>query len=626
MTKKKVYTFLTLFVLIMGCTPNQQISSQCMPSLAVIPDVSNFPSPGYIDAIPGGSTNAIFAQGDYVYTNIGNQFVVLEVTNPAEPKLAGCLLLPGFVANITIVESYAYVVVGGQNPAWYVIDISQPSHPIQLVNGKDEYFYVPTLAVVDHYLYVSDFDLGLEIFDITNPGTPIEVRHYSPYDGQQDENFLPFQVRDLVVSGQYIYVTGASGNSHKLLLLDISNRVEPYLAGSYQMASGFLISHVAVSGDYAYIATYLSGDWFGNNPQVEIHVLDVSNPESIFEVGKYASKGGISVDNFAIQGDHLYVAHSIKDVIVIDVTTPTSPIEVGALTISPTGVVSDMAIAENRLYIAGGAVGLQIVDITDPAEPLELGYYTALGAIDKFQVKENIAHIVTLGEWRMVNIANPDEVVPLGGLGREVLGRVTNVVTKDNYAYLSFAKEKESGLHVVDIKNLNSPTLVDTYLFPGSRFDEVASSGSVLYLSDSTQTVILDISNPLNVTQIGTYQFEYNSLLFSDTLISGNFIIGIATGGLRFLDISNPVEPIEVSSYEGDVPFASIAVSGEYIYALNSPDILKVFTMQNLPHLEEVSAYQFPIKIVDLSADNENLYVAVASGDLLIFKAETFIP
>ena len=142
----------------------------------------------------GGATFAVAVSGNYAYIGQGQDFVVLDINNPAALSELSRLVTAGVIRDITVSGDYAYV---------------------------------------------ADYSNGLVIVDVSNKAAPVLAGSYD----------TAVYARGVAVSGDYAYVADGSNG---IVIVDVSNRSAPVLAGSCDTA-GFA-SGVAVSGDYAYVA------------------------------------------------------------------------------------------------------------------------------------------------------------------------------------------------------------------------------------------------------------------------------------------------------------------------------------------------------------------------------------
>jgi len=154
------------------------------------------------------------------------------------------LTLEGHFGGLTyataVSGNYAYV---GQGPDLVVLDISNPSQPLELgrIDTSDT---ICDIIISGSYAYVADKDKCLVIIDISDPAAPTRAGSYNTAG----------DVYGVAVSGRYAYVTdGRNG----LVIVDISKPAAPTLAGSYDTVGNAY--GVAVSGSYAYVADRTNG-------------------------------------------------------------------------------------------------------------------------------------------------------------------------------------------------------------------------------------------------------------------------------------------------------------------------------------------------------------------------------
>ncbi len=76
----------------------------------------------------GGTTEAVAVQGNYAYIGLGPRLVILDVSTPASPSLAGQTgILPAVVRGLAVAGNYAYVAADDQGLR--IIDVADPAHP-----------------------------------------------------------------------------------------------------------------------------------------------------------------------------------------------------------------------------------------------------------------------------------------------------------------------------------------------------------------------------------------------------------------------------------------------------------------------------------------------------------------
>ncbi len=123
----------------------------------------------------GGTTDAVDVAGNYAYVGQGQDFLILDITNPSSPVLVSKIMTEGFVRDIKVSRNYAYVA--DDDNGLVIVDISNPSSPT-LKGSYNIPGYTYCITVSGNYAYVADND-GLVIVDISNPSDPILKGRYA---------------------------------------------------------------------------------------------------------------------------------------------------------------------------------------------------------------------------------------------------------------------------------------------------------------------------------------------------------------------------------------------------------------------------------------------------------------
>lgn len=271
-----------------------------------------------------GPAHVVCVQGNRAYVGAGPDLEVLDVSDPAHPRLAGRVTLPYTVLDVCVSGSYAYVAAGSQG--LYVMDVSDPANPIP-VGVYDDLACAYAVAVSDSHVYVAAGPAGLHVVDMSDPTTPTPV------------GTLP-------IPGTW---------THHVAVSDRPS------AGSGQA--------------HAYVAGY---DYEAD--QVRWQVVDVSNPAAPAMLGVHDLPGWAW--GAAAAGDRIYVADGRRGGLrTLDVADPATPAELGFYHTWERRVY-DVAVVGNMAYVAAGPEGLRVLDVSNPAAVVEVGYYdTAWDAV-----------------------------------------------------------------------------------------------------------------------------------------------------------------------------------------------------------------------------------------------------
>ncbi|NQT35693.1 choice-of-anchor D domain-containing protein, partial [bacterium] len=274
---------------------------------------------------------------------------------------------------------------------------------------------------------------------------------------------------------------------------------------------------VYVDGDFAYVADDEAG----------LRIIDIYNPEDLYEVGSYDSDGNCSgvvvVDNYA------YVADGSGGMLVVDLSSPQEP-ELLAVVETP-GEALNVDIAGDYVYIADGESGLRIINIYDPERPAEVGHCDTPGGARGVAVQGDFAYIADdIRGLRIINVSDPEEPEEVGSYNTE--GWAWDVFVLGNIAYVA---DERYGLRIIDVSDPEHPSELGSYDTDENAYG-VTIYGDYAYVADGEGGVcVIHIADPENPVLIDTY---YAPDLVVDVFISGNYAYTAASeSGLLVLDI-----------------------------------------------------------------------------------------
>ena len=295
---------------------------------------------GLLSAAPAGASAALVFDD-----NEGN--------NSAAPRGVGALS--------PLVADRLYAFVADEYYGLRILDVTDPTAPVQVGGYPKQSGYPRDVAVAGHYAYLVSKNDDLRVIDISNPGYPEEVGSYE----------LSGSFPGVAVSGDYLYVANDAG----LHVLDVSNPAQPQLKGMVSMDDFAL--DVAVSGSYAYVAASSAG-------LVVVDVLDPANPQ---RVGGYDTPGiarGVAVAS-GPQGTYAYVADGANGLVVVDVSYPANPQPVR--TFDTPGFAEGVAVSEVFAFVAARGEGLRVIN-TDGV-PLDAQACDTLGNCNAVEIIES---------------------------------------------------------------------------------------------------------------------------------------------------------------------------------------------------------------------------------------------
>ena len=154
----------------------------------------------------------------------------------------------------------------------------------------------------------------------------------------------------------------------------------------------------------------------------------------------------------------------------------------------------------------------------------------------------------------------------------------------------------------------------------GGRTEDVAVQGDYAYVAVGLRLVVLDVSQPITPTEIGsTTPFPQ---FVAGVTVSGTLAcVADGMAGLRIVDVSNPSAPVEIGVYDTPGYAEDIAVAGQYAYVADGHCGLRIVDISDPAHPVEV-AYAYPLNYVfDVAVDGQYVYLAAAGAGLLVVDA-----
>ncbi|MDP2695663.1 MAG: hypothetical protein Q8O87_00215 [bacterium] len=438
------------------------------------------------------------------------------------------------------------------------------------------------------------------IFDVTNPGAPVEVGSAN----------LGEAGNTIYVSGRYAYIGRDNAGGSEFQIWDISNPSLPVEIGGVETGSPHP-QDIYVSGRYAYVVL---NDTSGNT----FRIYDVSNPTNPFEVGGLAiasGSGGKSVD---IAGRYAFVGVNTpddgKEIRVIDISNPTSPLEIGSIDAGAN--VQGQYVSGRYSYVLTNSA-LRIYDISNPAAISSLST-TTMGVSGSLYVSGRYAYAVgnngSGDDFVVIDVANPNQPVIVGGAetGANMTG---GVYVAGRYAYVVTTADGKS-LNIFDISGIETVSAMAHSLEAGNlQVRNDVSIGGNLSISGGLNVGVGGILSDGSLTIIASSTRELTSASFGNRVSIGTStpsarltIWGQSTAANTLFNVVDNASTTILSVLEnGNVgigttsPYARLSVNG--LLAMS------YFTATNTA----TSTLVGPLSASDLSS----------SGDLIVSGATT---
>lgn len=539
--------------------------------------------------VSGDRAFVLYFDGLWSFTNF--RLYVYDVSDPALPQQMGYISLPDNCTSHAVDGEYVYVTAADFEgfSGVKVIDVSDPQHPVEI--GSFETPGSPhEVCVAGQVAYVADGN-SLVAYDVADANAPSELGSYSP----EGETFF---IHHVAVQDDYIYIIDSMFG---VRILDGSDLSEIREVGSFpHNQSDAYFSRMKVSGDLAY---YLQN---GDNSEKKLCILDVSNPAAPTEIGAYSMPGDWWFYGFDHHDGYACVAGGSDGLHVLDVTIPDSVSDIGLY--HPYALTSSLAIVDSYAFVATQRGDLIVYDVSDSSAPSEV---TSLGFAESALKQISVwgDHLYVPGVVAdvypgvsVLDISTPDEPVEIAYWppGEGSSGLPFSIERYENLAVMACLI---GGVEIYDVTQLTQPTLVGNWtLWDPTTNPEFAVSNVKIswpYLFASEQTVglyVLDISDPSDITAVATCQTPGTAMWIEMSDDRNIVYLADSHGGLRIIDVSDPASPREVGFYDETVERAMhVALSGDSVYVADGGEIgLHVIDVSDLESPMEVAYHETP--------------------------------
>ena len=242
------------------------------------------------------------------------------------------------------------------------------------------------------------------------------------------------------------------------------------------------------------------------------------------------------------------------------------------------------------MHLSSGIEGLIVVDIFDPAYPEQIGVFPTSGSDRDVFISQGYAYVASWNGLRVLDVSNPEDPVVVGLYDP---GYINSVVIIGSYAYVT----SHIGAYIVDVSEPTNPVLTGTYEAPGPGAD-ITVSGNFAYVADGNFGLrVVDVTDPTNPIEVAFCNTPSEAL---GVKVQGEFaFVADESSGLRIIDVSDPYHPVEVSSVVTSHDVADVAVSGNYAYlaefAYTGAGGLRVVDISNLMDPVDAGFYETDI-------------------------------
>jgi hypothetical protein len=387
----------------------------------------------FLDA--GKDFHQVATHGGMLYAATDQGIASYDLTSPVSPQPSGVYSTSEPVWVLYPDGHFLYMA--NYQDGLQILDLSNPAGPV-LAGSYDELSTWGEASLVGRTAYVPS-DNGLEIWDLFNP---VEPRRVGTYEIPSRKSLA------MAVSGDYALV---SDRDYHTWLLDVSNPITPVETARLDVgASSIAITGtvgVAGSPAIAYIGTDSCDPDPGSGCDSNLLVVDISQPVTPTVLQRLSFQG--LPDAIVLSGKRAFVTAVTHPASDGSPYSYLSVYDISAVTLNPIATNTPFTDTSGDLVLCGSYAcvatwnGLIILDISNLADIHEIGRYTyttppeAPSGISSMAIDGPFAYLTDLYNSLLVVVDISDPTRPRELARLQMPGGGDGVTFSDGYLYAS---------------------------------------------------------------------------------------------------------------------------------------------------------------------------------------------
>ncbi|MFC1573042.1 T9SS type A sorting domain-containing protein, partial [Candidatus Eisenbacteria bacterium] len=273
-----------------------------------------------------------------------------------------------------------------------------------------------------------------------------------------------------------------------------------------------------------------------------------------------------------------------------------------------------VAVAGNVAYVADDESGMQVIDITNPEAPTIVAGKTGGGRARNVAVDGNTVYLTCSDRGlKFYNITDPED--PRLYYTMDTPGTAWDVAVAGGVAFVA---DGSTGLEVVDVVHAKVPPVEIgsvEWFYQDTAWD-VVIEGDVAYVATFPGFFAVDISDPTDPTQIGTYGSENGG--GEGLAVEGDIAYVAVCIYLDVVDVSDPTDPTLVGQVELPTCGKGVAVAGDVAYVASLEHGLEVVDVSDPHHPHIIDSVDLPGWAWDVAVAGDLAYVTTGYGGLQV--------
>ena len=151
----------------------------------------------------------------------------------------------------------------------------------------------------------------------------------------------------------------------------------------------------------------------------------------------------------------------------------------------------------------------------------------------------------------------------------------------------------------------------------GGHIGDVAIRGDYAFVGEGQRLMVLDISDLTNPMIAGATP-PFLGFVESVTVNSTMAFVAAGNSGVHFIDVSNPINPTVLGSYDTPGYAEGIVAKEQYAYVADGPYGLRVLDVSDPAHPTGIGSAYAMAFVFDVFAESQYVYLAAAGGGFLV--------
>ncbi len=529
------------------------------------------------------SSNDVLIEGNLMFIASSSlDLIIVNISDLTSPTFVSSLSVSGMGNSLAVSNDFVFLATA--NSGLSVVNITDVKNPSEVkhitISATDPHVCIDDTGL---FLYYASGTNGISVFNITDP-----VNASQTYSDSSGVNYI-----DVTFNGDSIFIpNGYDG----ITIYDVSNRSSPiYMTRSFT-ESGYKYA-IHSSNNLAFVSSSDYG----------MLVFNITNIYGISFLAVNAQPN--NPKGMAIVGDTAYVCDASEGVYIYNISVPSTPQFMRKMYFENT--LANIFVYQDFLFVMQESNGFYIYNITDSLSPALITFYQLAGTLYDMSFDNDLAYVLRSSSIAVINITEIEHPILIGT--HSLSNTPSRIIVNSNIAYVC---EKYYDFYIFDVSDPTSFQELSTLSFSSHRFEDMALSGTTIYLADQYNGIrfinVSDVSNPKE------YFNESISVPMTSVFVLDSYVFGAYYSNAYIYNVSDSVQRIaKFSKSTNIIDFTYINDLG---YMLQEDYGLLILTMSEKVQPYILNEIEYIGNCKGISYDNGIIYVYHDSSTLSMYN------